>query len=191
MKKQYVELVISAPFILVKGFLMGLIEGTGEQPTYFFSRRTGIRVETLADGLKEWLGFENLVHLCLEKAFAQRLKQAIERTHSKLGMEVKSEKRIESAGFDFKARFFKKEDGEHFHQRMDNELPEGVYLDEYEYDVKEDPDMEAETAAYAPTHRYVYEGKGRIVGDFAGVVALYLELKQNPMVDASEVTLNF
>ena len=97
MEKHYVELVIAAPFILAKGFLLGLMDGAGKKPAYFFSKRTGIRVETLADGLKEWLGFENLVHLCLEKSFADRFQQAVENNHEKLGIEIKSQKEIESA----------------------------------------------------------------------------------------------
>ncbi len=191
MAKQYKELVISAPFILVKGFLMGLVEGTGEDPVYFFSQRSGIRVETLSEGLKEWLGFENLVHLCVEDEFAESLKKAIENTHQKLGMEIRSEKVIESASFEFKARFFEKQEAEHFHNRVDDQLPEGVYLDGFKEAEAEDPEHGDSMGMYTATHKFQYSGKGTIIGEFGGVVQLFHEFQKDPMVEVEQVRLNF
>ena len=191
MAKQYKELVISAPFILVKGFLMGLIEGTGKDPVYFFSQRSGIRVETLSEGLKEWLGFENLVHLCLEDGFAERLKQGIENTHKKLGMELRSEKLIESAGFEFHARFFDKDEADSFHSRVDDHLPEGVYLDGFKEAAVEDPGHESGVGMYTASHKFQYKGKGTIVGEFGGVIQLFHEFQKDPMVEVEAVRLNF
>lgn len=190
MKKEFVEMVVSAPFILVKGFLMGLIEGIGESPVYFFSRRTGIRVETLSDAVKEWLGFENLVHLCVEKDFSERLNTAMVNTHDRLGMEVKSVRKIESAGFEFDAHLYVKDQADEFQALLDN-LPKGVYLDEFKEDEFQDPNNDGEVGAYAPNHAYEYKGRGRIVGDFGGVVATYIKLKNDPLIRTEEVGLNF
>ncbi len=191
MEKHYVELVIAAPFILAKGFLLGLMDGAGKKPAYFFSKRTGIRVETLADGLKEWLGFENLVHLCLEKSFADRFQKAVENNHEKLGIEIKSQKEIESASFTFSARLFNKEDAERFHKRMDHELPDGVFLDGFESEIVEDPEPREGSGGYAPTHPYTYKSTGKVIGEFGGVIALYQELKDHTMIDVEDVKLNF
>jgi len=190
MSKEFVEMVISAPFILVKGFLMGLIEGSGEQPIYFFSKRTGIRTETLGSAVKEWLGFENIVHLCLEKKFSKRLGDGIAHTHETLGMEVKSVQRIESAGFDFKAHFFKKDEADPFQGYLDA-LPKGVYLDGFKENEYQDKDHEGEAGAYAPSHAYEYSASGRVVGDFAGVVEVFLKYKDDILVETDEVKLNF
>ena len=191
MEKRYVEMVIAAPFILAKGFLLGLMEGTGEKAPYFFSKRAGIRVETLADGLKEWLGFENLVHLCLDKKFAEHVRKGIANTRDKLGMEIKSEKEIESASFEFSARLFDKADAEAFHKRMDHQLPEGVYLDGFKSETMEDPMPSEGVGAYAPAHKYAYRSTGRVVGEFGGVVGLYQELKDHQMIQVEDVRLNF
>jgi len=190
MSKEFVEMVISAPFILVKGFLMGLIEGSGEQPIYFFSKRTGIRTETLGSAVKEWLGFENIVHLCLEKKFSKRLGDGIAHTHETLGMEVKSVQRIESAGFDFKAHFFKKDEADPFQAYLDA-LPKGVYLDGFKENEYQDKDHEGEAGAYAPSHAYEYSASGRVVGDFAGAVEVFLKYKDDILVETDEVKLNF
>ena len=191
MEKRYVEMVIAAPFILTKGFLLGLMEGTGEKASYFFSKHTGIRVETLADGLKEWLGFENLVHLCLEKTFAEHFRKGIASTREKLGMEIKSEKEIESASFEFSAHLFDKADAESFHKRMDHQLPEGVYLDGFKSEIAEDPSPDVGVGAYAPAHKFDYRSTGRVVGEFGGVVKLYQELKDHRMIQVEDVQLNF
>ena len=191
MEKRYAELVVAAPFILAKGFLLGLMQGTGEEPQYFFSKRAGIRVETLADGLKEWLGFENLVHLCIEKTFAARFKEAVSATRDRLGMEIKSEKEIESASFEFTARLFDKREAEQFHERMDNRLPEGVFLDGFKSETAEDPEPDEGMGSYTATHKFSYHSKGRVVGEFGGVILLYQELKDHPMIQVEDVRLNF
>lgn len=190
MSKDFVEMVISAPFILAKGFLMGLIEGSGEQPVYFFSKRTGIRTETLGSAFKEWLGFENIVHLCVEKKFSKRLEDAIKNTYEKLGMEIKSVQHIESAGFDFKAHFFKKDEADDFQAYLDA-LPKGVYLDGFKENEYQDKDHDGEGGAYAPSHAYEYSASGRVVGDFAGVVEVFLKYKNDILVETDEVKLNF
>jgi len=188
MASQFVELVISSPYILIKGFLMGLIIGTGKQPQYYFSRRSGIKTETLGEHLKEWLGMENYIHLCIEDAFVPEIKEAIEKSHDKLGMEIISCKGIRSAYFDFSAN-----------------LHETSAVDAFEKDLKALP---ADTATYSvretdlinqgwdigpggfsavPFHRYIIEGK--ITGDFDYVLGIFMTLKENPLVDLSEVIL--
>jgi len=189
-EKKFVELVIESPFILFKGFLMGYIEGSGENPIYFFSKKTGIKTETLVESLKVWFGFETLVHVCMEKDFAEKIKKALENTFDKLGMKVKSEKVIKSASFDFKVTFYHKKDSKKFEELIHN-LPEGVILDEFKKDVEEDKEAEKERGIYTAEHAYVYKAEGEIVGDFEGVIEVFLKMKDMPHVELEEVYLNF
>ena len=189
-KKEFVELVIESPFILFKGFLMGFIEGTGEKPVYFFSKKTGIKTETLVESLKVWFGFETLVHVCIEKQFADKLKKAIENTFDKLGMKVKSEKPIKSASFDFKVTFYHKKDAKKFEELIHN-LPEGIILDEFKKEIDEDKEATKEKGIYTVEHPYVYRAEGEIVGDFQGVIDTFLKMKEFPHVELEEVYLNF
>jgi len=188
--KKFVELVIESPFILFKGFLMGFIEGSGEKPVYFFSKKTGIKTETLVESLKVWFGFETLVHVCIEKGFAEKLKKAIENTFDKLGMKVKSEKEIKSASFDFKVTFYHKKDAKKFEDIIHN-LPDNVVLDEFNKEIDIDEEAEEEKGIYTAEHPYIYRAEGEIVGDFRGVVDVYLKMKELPHVDTEEVYLNF
>jgi len=49
MSTPFTELIIKAPFMLVKGFLLGFMHGRNESFDYFFYRKAGIRRETLTD----------------------------------------------------------------------------------------------------------------------------------------------
>ncbi|NOY22420.1 MAG: hypothetical protein GXO70_02755 [Acidobacteria bacterium] len=118
MAKPFVELVISSPFILFKGFLMGFLTGSKHSALYYFNQRSGIETETLKDHLKNWLGFENFVHVCLEEALSSELETAIKENHEKLRMEVISKRKIRMTGFDLKARFFDEEGPEHFRKEL-------------------------------------------------------------------------
>ena len=118
MAKPFVELVISSPFILFKGFLMAFLAGTSRSALYYFNQRSGIETETLKDYLKNWLGFENSVHLCVEEELSRDLETAIKQNHEKLGMEVISNRKIRMAGFDLKARFFNEEGPENFRKEL-------------------------------------------------------------------------
>lgn len=189
-QKEFVELVIESPFILFKGFLMGFIEGSGEKPVYFFSKKTGIKTETLVESLKVWFGFETLVHVCMEKDFAEKIKKAIENTFDKLGMKVKSEKKIKSASFDFKVVFYHKKDAKRFEELIHN-LPDNVVLDEFKKDIEEDKDALKEKGIYTAEHPYTYKAEGEIVGEFKGVVEVFLKMKDLPHVELEEVYLNF
>ncbi len=189
-KKEFVELVIESPFILFKGFLMGFIEGSGEKPVYFFSKKTGIKTETLVESLKVWFGFETLVHVCVEVKFADNLKKALENTFDKLGMKVKSEKPIKSASFDFKVTLYHKKDAKRFEELIHN-LPDGVILDEFTKDIDEDKDAAKEKGVYTVDHAYIYKAEGEIVGNFHGVVDVFLKMKDFPHIELEEVHLNF
>lgn len=189
MEREFVELVIEGPFILVKGFLMGFIEGTKEKPVYFFSRRAGIRTETLGEAFKEWLGFENIVHLCLEKSFAEKFSEAVKNAHSKIAIDIKSTKTIKSASFEFNANFYNKKQADKFKAILDN-LDEGIFVDSLKEEKFVD-EIEKNRGIYAPEHDFEYSASGKIVGNFDNVIELYLKHKKEPMIELSEVYLNF
>ena len=65
METTFTELVIKSPFLLVKGFLMGFMQGRGESFPYFFHRKAGITRETLGEMLRELFAFDSHTHICL------------------------------------------------------------------------------------------------------------------------------
>ena len=106
MVKSFSEIVIEGPFGLVKGFLMGFLYGGNKEFSYFFHRKAGIRRDTLKNLLKELFEFENYVHLCIENSNVPKFTKAIEKAHDKIGLRVKSVKKIKSASFNFSYEIF-------------------------------------------------------------------------------------
>ncbi|MBN2430689.1 MAG: hypothetical protein JXQ27_04405 [Acidobacteria bacterium] len=190
MADRFAEMVISSPFILVKGFLLGWIHGRDDRPVYYFSRRSGIKTETLAEHLKDWLGLENYVHLCLECDYVQSFKDAVSATQEKLGMEIISCKEIRSAYFEFNANLHDKEAVTAFQKELDalDDVETEYTLHETDL-VSQGWDMGPGGFSAIPFHRFIISGK--IAGGFEAVLRIFRDLKANPMVEMSEVILVF
>jgi len=190
MAARFAEMVISSPFVLVKGFLLGWIQGRDDRPAYYFSRKSGIRTETLAEHLKDWLGLENYVHLCLECDHVASFKAAVTATQAKLGMEIISCKEIRSVYFEFNANLHDKEAVEAFKKELDALDTVETEYTLYETDlVSQGWDMGPGGFSAIPFHRYIISGK--IAGAFEAVLQVYRDLKSNPLVEMSEVILVF
>jgi len=194
MEKAYTELVIAGPFALVKGFLMGFRCGMGTEFGYFFHRKSGIRRDTLAELVKEVLDMDNYVHLCLENDVLDRFRKAVEKTRPLIGIEIKNERQIKQARFDFSFNISNIQAAERVKQILSN-LPPEVKLEEYKPLEKTHPEEEkSKIGGYAPLHPYTFKGCGRVVGDFCAVMDLFLKAKRMPESDLvllSEITLDF
>ena len=193
MEKAYTELVIAGPFALVKGFLMGFRYGSETEFGYFFHRKSGIRRDTLAELVKEALEMDNYVHLCLENDVLKRFRKAVGKTRPAIGLEIKNERLIKEAHFDFSFNISNREAAKNVKQILEN-LPPGVKLEGYEPQEETHPEGESKIGGYAPLHPYTFKGSGRISGDFGAVMELFLKAKRMPesgLVLLSEIALSF
>lgn len=180
MSALYRELVISGSFALVKGFLRGYRHGAGLEFGYFFHGRSGIRRETLAELLKEALELDSYVHVCMQGDAVEGFKRAVREAGSAVGIQVKEERAITGARFDFSFSINNRQAAADVKAVL-SDLPPGVRLDGYEPVEREESVAESgSTAGYAPLHEYTFRGHGRVVGDFPGVMELYLKAKRLP-----------
>jgi len=190
MTKPFVELVISSPYILVKGFLMGFLTGGDHQVSYYFSRRHGIQTETLAEHLKEWLGFENFVYLCMERAIMPQFLKAIHTNQKKLGMEVISCRAILSASFQLEARLLNKDSANRFREKLDR-------LGEHDVSVTLSADRELAVPAWQdvgvgiltslPPYQYAIDAG--ISGPLESILPFHRKLRDEILVDTSTIKL--
>ncbi len=190
MSQKYSEIVIEGNFMLAKGFLLGFLSQTKPDAKYFLHRKSGIRRITFSEMLKEFFELDNFVHFCLEDSLVDSFKKATELYTKVTGNKIKSVKPIKSATFSFAYEFYSKEYAEVANHMLAN-LPEGVTLEDYfPYEEK---DAEGEgVEAYAPLHSYTMRAKGRLTGDFEGIMDLYLQIKKSNLSESimcSEVTL--
>jgi len=194
MEKAYTELIIAGPFALVKGFLMGFRCGIDREFSYFFHRKSGIRRDTLAELVKEALEMDNYVHLCLENDVLDMFRRAVEKTRPLIGVEIKNERQIKQARFEFSFNISNRQAAEGVKQILNNLTPD-VKLEEYEPQEETHPEEEkSKIGGYAPLHPYTFKGCGRVSGDFGAVMELFLKAKRMPeseLMLLSEITLDF
>ena len=194
MSSAYSELVISGPFALVKGFLLGYRSGSGIDFGYFFHRKAGIRRDTLAELVKEALDLDNFVHLCLERTAVEGFKKAVKNGGGTVGIQVTKERKIKAARFDFSFNVNNRELADEVKKDLDH-LPEGVHLEDYEPEERREKSREEETTAgYAPLHKYTFRGHGTVAGDFDGVMKLYVKTRRGPdreAILAGDISLDF
>jgi len=177
MNQPFYEIVIEGPFMLVKGFVVGFLAGVKPDGEYFFHRKAGIRRETLKGFLREFFELDNHVHLCLEPDLIERFKKAAELYKTKTGMKIESIKPIKSASFTFAYEFFN-EDLANKARDMLTKLPKNVELKDYFPFVEKDIEARG-VEAYAPLHDFTSRAKGKIEGDFEGVMKVYLDIKRS------------
>ncbi len=191
MAKPFVELVISSPFILFKGFLMGFLTGSKHSALYYFNQRSGIETETLKDHLKNWLGFENSVHLCVEEGLSRDLETAIKQNHKKLGIEVISNRKINMATFKLKARFFDEEGPRHFRKELTSQ---GDHLSvTITFDARTTipgwQDVGIGVLATLPPYQHGIDAT--ITGSLDKLLAFRQKLTAETLVDVTEIQLLF
>ena len=192
MPSAFSELVIEGPFMLVKGFLMGYIYGSGKNIQYFFHRKAGIKQETLKDMLKGLLDFENYVHLCIESRMVGAFTGAIEQSQEKIGLSVKSVQSIQSASFNFSFELFNDKLADELKGIFSN-VGQGVELQNFK-PTEQHADDAYGLEAYAPVHSYIYRGSGTANGDFLEIINLYLSIKRSQVeeiVITSDISLKF
>jgi len=195
MSTRFKELVISGPFGLVKGFLLGYRAGSGGDFRYFFHRKSGIRRDTLAELVKEVLEVENYVHVCLEESAVDGFRRAVNACRESLGLDVSEEKPIRGARFGFSFSLNNRELADQVKKAF-AALPEGVHLEGYAPEEKDSEYLahHGGTVGYAPLHDYTFQGQGVAVGDFDGVMDLFLRARRMPQSSAvllGEMSLEF
>jgi hypothetical protein len=192
MPSAFSEVVIEGPFMLVKGFLMGYLAGSGKSFEYFFHRKAGIRQETLKDMLKGLFDFENYVHLCIESRVVGNFTAAVEQAHDKIGLSVKSVQNVHSATFTFSFEVFNEELAEEL-KGIFAAVGPGLELTNFK-PMEQHADDAYGLEGYAPVHSYLYRGSGSVAGDFMDIMSLYLAIKRSKaeeLVITSDIGLKF
>jgi hypothetical protein len=193
MTKDYRELVVAGSFALVKGFLLGFRCGSGREFSYFFHHKSGIRRDTLTELVKDVLELDNYVHLCLEEDVVESFKEAVAKAGPVVGIEVRKERRIKEARFDFSFRINNRRAADKIKETLNN-LPQGVKIEGYEPQELTHKNEEKATAGYAPIHAYDFKGSGVVRGDFGGIMELFLKIKRMPeseLMLMGDIVLNF
>lgn len=192
MGKKYSEIIVEGGFMLAKGFLLGFLSTTQQQGGYFFHRKSGIRRETFRELLKDFFELDNHVHVCLEQSLVEKFKTASSLYTEITGNKIVSEKEIAFASFSFSYEFFNQDLAKQAKEIINN-LPADVSLTDY-FPFEEHSAEGHGVESYAPLHEFTTRARGKLSGDFAGVMDIYLRIKKSKLCESiicDEVALNF
>jgi len=190
MSKKFCEIVVDSPFVLFKGFFMGFLSWYEQRPLYYFHKYEGIRIDTLTEHFKEWLGLETHVHLCVEEKIADKLEDAIAKSFDKLGIAVISNKKIEQADFKFSTGLYDDNLVEKFKEDINQLAGVNTEIHLYESDTIDAgwQDMGVGAINIIPPIHHVFQGDFK--GEFEDILIAYRKLKENPLVKLSDIHLH-
>ncbi len=192
MASKYSELIIKAPFLFVKGFLMGYMHGRNEFFDYFFHRKSGIRRETLGEMVKEFLALDCYTDLCMPNRVVKDFVTAIEEIEPRMGITVERQREIESASFLFRFKLYDRKSAG-IARELFGELPAGVNLTDYQPVEEVDEELRG-VRGTGVVHPYKFQGDGKAGGDFEGVLNFFLTIKRSSLAElilCSDIKLHF
>lgn len=192
MSQKFSHVLMTAPFLVVKGFILGYMQGKEQEFPFFFHHKYGIKHESLGEMMREVLHMECHTHLCLPEAILPELKKALAAVYDRLSITIKSEQLIKSASFSFSYHIYTEERSGAC-KDLFRVIPDGVAL------VNHHPTEFRGTGVmsvpeFGKINQYCYEGNGTAKGDFAAIIALYTKIKQHTLCDSvlvSEILLEY
>ncbi len=178
-------LSLDTPFPIVKGFVQGFMQGRGSSFTYFFPRKGGIKKETFGDVFKEYLSLHCSTQICIPENVLREFKLAVNQSQESIGIHIEAVKKIESAYFRFHFHIYTEEFAHNMKSIM-KKIPAGVKVEQYEpVESRNEAIVGVHEAIYeySPVSSYAYEGSGNIIGEFEGVLDMYLRIKKSPVTE--------
>ena len=177
MCQPYSELVLSTPFLLCKGFLMGFMNGRGEQFNYFFPRKKSVRKESIGELIREALDLDCHTHLCLPNYVLETFKNSVRQAEPVIGMKIESEREIDGCEFSFSFHIYNEQQARQC-KKLFTLSDDKVTLENYQPEEKRQENLVG-IQEYAPIHPYVFEGHGTAKGEFEDLAKFYLTLKKS------------
>lgn len=189
MEHAFFEVVIDGPQLLVKGFVLGLVEGSGKKGCVLFSRENNIRTETFLEQLLEWTHLHgSLSHLVIEAALLDLVQKGVNETAEILRLQVRSIRKIKAASFDFEYEVYARRYGDDL-KGLFAKVPAVLQLSP-DYDPKEElhPDNEG-IDAYAPLPAYRLRARGTVSGPIDRLVDFYRIVRGHELIKTGEIVL--
>jgi len=189
MNESYYEVSIEGSVDLVKGFVVGFLEGRGIAGDVFFGEAYHVEAESPVGLLMRLTGIrEKTCTVIVGAGLHELLDAALKKRRAIVPLRILNVRPVAKAGFDVHIRTYSREIGSELKDML-NPLPEGV-ISELGFDLKETFSPEGKgLEAYAPLHDYELYGKGRISGDVKSVFDLYHRLGRLEVVELGDMEL--
>ncbi|MBN2568490.1 MAG: hypothetical protein JXB42_03560 [Deltaproteobacteria bacterium] len=191
MSKSYYEVIVEGSCDLIKGFVLGFMEGKGIRGESVFEEAERIKVEGTLEQIIRMSGIKGKrIHIIIESGFYKLLNEALMKVKDRMDLKVISAKEIIDARFDFHYKAFTNELGDELKGLFSN-LKGGLKI-RGDYSPEESVMPEGKgIEAYAPLHAYKLSAKGEIHGPAMEVFGFYRKLELYDMVELGDIELKY
>lgn len=191
MQKSYYEVDVEGSFDLIKGFVLGFIEGRQIEGEAIFGEEHHVENEEKFGQLLRLMGVKgNEVRVIICSGLHDLLSEALNKRKEEIHIKISNVREIAGASFDFSYKAFAETFGKELKKTFGN-LPEGLGM-EPGYEPKEtlNPDAKG-VEAYAPLHHYEIKAKGRITGSIRQVIDFYGQVEHNQFVELGPIKIQY
>ena len=191
MNREYCEVVVEGSLDLIRGFVVGFLEGRGIQGEAIFGEDHHVENEGKFGQMLRLIGVVkgNRVHLIVGTGFHKLLEGALEKRKEELALKIISEKKIRQASFGFRYRAYTREQGEKL-MALFGDPQEGLQVRDHKTKETVSPEGKG-VEAYAPLHEYEVKATGTIYGPIRDVIDFYGSAEHHDMVELDNIRLEY
>ena len=190
MNKEYCEVVVEGSLDLIRGFVVGFLEGRGIQGEAIFGEDHHVENEGRFGQMMRLIGVRGKrFHLIIGAGLLNLLDEALERRKEEIALKVISEKKVRRASFGFRYRAYTKQLGDELKDLFGNP-PEGLQVEDYQSEESVLPEGKG-VEAYAPLHEYEVKATGTLYGSIRDVIDFYGRAEHQDMVELDDIKLEY
>ncbi|MBN2397159.1 MAG: hypothetical protein JXI32_02165 [Deltaproteobacteria bacterium] len=190
MNKEYCEVVVEGSLDLIRGFVVGFLEGRGIRGEAVFGEEHHVENESKFGQMMRLIGVRGTrFRLIVGTGFLTLLKEALERRRDELALKIVSEKKISRASFGFRFRAYTRELGGEL-KALFGSPPDGLQVKDYQPKETVLPEGKG-VEAYAPLHEYEVKATGTLSGPICGVIDFYGKAEHYDMVELGNIKLEY
>lgn len=191
MNPTYFEVTVEGSHDLLKGFVIGFLEGRGISGETFFGDDYELDEENPLQLLFRMMGNrEESTTVIVEAELRSQLREALQRRKDSLPLKVVSVREVMGATFGFSVKTYSRDVGRSLRDLFSSP-PEGVAVEPpFAPEEKIDPDGKG-VEAYAPLHEYEMRWKGRVSGAIRETFALYHKVGRFEVVKLGDLHLDY
>ena len=184
------ELAMEGYFDLIKGFVVGFLEGKGMGGAALFAQEHHVKHDPEIKHIFCTLtGQEDRVRVLADESVCQLLQDALANVHDALPLKLLAARDVAGAQFGFIYEALAQELGDELKGLFTN-LPEGVSIVGYEVEENVAPEGKG-IEAHAPLREYGSKARGKITGAVKGVIEFHDKLEEHPLVALEGILLEF
>jgi hypothetical protein len=191
MNPTYYEVTVEGSHDLLKGFVIGFLEGRGISGETFFGDEYELDEESPLEVLFRMMRQrDESTTVIVEAGLRSQLREALQRRKDSLPLKVVSVREVRGATFGFSVKTYSREVGQSLRELF-TRPPEGVSVDPpffpEEIVIPEGKGVEA----YAPLHEYEMKWKGQVSGPIRQIFALYHRVGRFEVVRLGDLNLDY